>query len=172
MSNVKRAALISLILFGVLALIVACGTTGEIPGLDVPDDDAEIYQVFSAVIDHSLTDEVSKGLITVSDTTYINGSKPFRLERRLSINREYELVNETTLRSDFDSLTPDTFRKTYPRFTGLFRLKSITFNEKHDRAWVDVEFIMCPTCGFGASADLQKDSGKWRVINWVDHWES
>src|SRR5689334_10630269 len=71
----------------------------EILPVEPPRDD-DVYLVLSAVIEQSITDEVPKLPLSISDSAYLNRTVPLTLERRFSTRREYLLVDERKLRSD------------------------------------------------------------------------
>ena len=158
-----------------LALFASCGKTVVVSDVEIQanvDHDDEVYKVFSAIIVDEWPSPGNPDLVLqISDKTLIDGRRPMTLKSRFLIDKKYELVDGQMLLADLESLDPKSFRSKYPHYAGLLSFNSVTFNEKFDKATVGVDYY-CPLCGFGATFDLEKDTGEWRVVTRVTGWES
>ena len=64
------------------------------------------------------------------------------------------------------------FSKKYPDSSGMIEFSSIGFNSKKTQAFVHLDFIYCPLCGFGSSLLLEKIDGNWKVVKNYEGWVS
>lgn len=64
------------------------------------------------------------------------------------------------------------FSKKYPNSSGMIEFSAIGFNSEKTQAFVHVDFIYCPLCGFGSSLFLEKIDGNWKVIKNYEGWVS
>ena len=154
----------------ILASFFGCDSLPDVQQSLPPD--AEIYDVYSAALEDIFGNLPEDHVLNVSNRFTEKGLAPVGLERNFSVSFRYELTDESILQADFDARDPEAFREKYPGFTGLVTLSKVDFNDLHNQATVNLDFTMCPLCGFGETVVLQKQSQKWKVIKRETGWES
>jgi hypothetical protein len=64
------------------------------------------------------------------------------------------------------------FSKKYPDAEGMIEFSAVGFNEEKNQAFVRVDFIYCPLCGFGNSILLEKINDNWKIVKNYGGWVS
>ncbi len=164
-----------------------------------PYEDAEAYEVYSAILPMDWLWKVqwAKSLIIRSETKgykmclrpeaesekiigqaiseYVRlNEKTWLLQRRLSIEKPYELIAYDELRSALKQGWWENFYKQYPNSGGWIELSAVGFNANKTVAVVYMGNHCGSLCGGGGFV-LQKQDGKWAPLKWKEGscaWES
>jgi hypothetical protein len=101
----------------------------------------------------------------ISEYVRLN-EKPWQLQRKLSIEKPYELVDSDELNKTFYKSDEMAFEKRHPKSGGVIALSAVGFNHDKTVAIVFMAHSCGSLCGGGEYYVLQKKDGKWIPLRW------
>jgi hypothetical protein len=156
-----------------------------------PYEEAEAYAVFSAILPMDWPWQVAKAQsLVIRDETkayemclrpdadsetvvgpaiseYVRlNEKPWRLQRRLSIEKSYDLVAYDEIQKSVSNGNWENFYKLHPKSGGWIELSAVGFNADKTVAVVYMGHYCGMLCGGGRFYVLQKKDGKWVPLQW------
>jgi hypothetical protein len=157
-----------------------------------PYEDAEAYEVYSAILPTSWAWQVAKAqsLVIGEETIaykmrlrpdaeseavvgpaiseYVRlNEKTWLLQRSLSIEKPYELVGSDEFKKSVFKGDWESFYKRRPNSGGWIGLSPVGFNADKTVAVVFMTHACGSLCGGGDFYVLQKKGGKWIPLKWV-----
>jgi hypothetical protein len=156
-----------------------------------PYEDADAYEVYSAILPSDWTWGVAKAKMLVirmqtngyemclrpeaeskealreaiSEYVKLN-EKPWLLQTRFSIEKPYDLISFNELKSLVKQGGWENFYKRHPNSGGWIELSAVGFNTDKTVAVVYMGHHCGGLCGGGSFHVLQKREGKWRPLEW------
>jgi hypothetical protein len=92
----------------------------------------------------------------------------FSKDLKLTLRTQYEFVDGDMIKREMSKDWPD-----LPNIPGpVLQLSRVGFNETYDQAFLEMEYVACPLCGFGASYYLEKKDGMWKIKEHFGGWIS
>jgi|SRR5262245_37301146 len=154
-------------------------------------EDAEAYEVYSAILPTSWAWQTAKAKsLIISEATitykmclspdaeseavvgpaiseYVRlNEKTWRLQRRLSIEKPYDLIDSDELKKSAFKGDWENFYKQRPNSGGWIGLSAVGFNADKTVAVVFMTHACGSLCGGGDYYVLQKKDGKWIPLQW------
>jgi len=156
-----------------------------------PYEDAEAYEVYSAIIPTGwlwqaqkakslvissetkgyqmcLRPEVdSENIIGQAISEYVKlNEKTWLLQQQLNVEKPYRFITSDDLKSVFEHGDWEKFGKQYPDSGGWIELSAVGFNTDKTVAVVYMGHHCGMLCGGGGFHVLQKKDGKWEPLKW------
>lgn len=141
----------------------ATSTENDVFGLYEGDLDTQILnlkKIFSSADEEVLRSFLSKH----------QEPAKFSLENELVLTRPYKLLDgeevEEELRKPVLGGEPN-------KLPGpILKLSRVGFNSSYDKAFLRLDYVYCPLCGFGTTYLLEKKDGKWTIKEQYTGWMS
>jgi len=99
---------------------------------------------------------------------YLKTASPIKLESKLDLAAPYTLIDENEL----ERIDEEVQFFTKYSAGGMIKFSRVGFNSSRNQAFVEVEFLYCPLCGFGDKILLEKEFGIWIVKERFGGWIS
>ncbi|MBX3243726.1 MAG: hypothetical protein KF685_04660 [Acidobacteria bacterium] len=94
----------------------------------------------------------------------------FSLETKLELTKPYEFLDGDQVA---DELKKPVLGGSPNKLPGsIIILSRVGFNSRYDKAFLKLEHVACPLCGFGAAYVLDKKDGKWAIKEKFIVWQS
>src|SRR5262249_49954198 len=109
----------------------------------------------------------SEAMVGPAISEYVRlNEQAWRLQRRLSIDKPYELVTSDEFQKSAFKGDWENFYKQHPKSGGWIELSAVGFNADKTVAVVFMAHYCGNLCGGGRYYVLQKKDGKWTSLNW------
>jgi hypothetical protein len=169
-----------------VALITSLLTAEQHSAAAPPYEDSDAYEIYSLLLpdeqyygsakgtlvlqqetlasakldDNCLTPEAAREFKEATDD-YRRHGEPLSLQRRLNIDKPYELVPTDTIRTLINVYNWDEFYKRYPGSGGIIMMSAVGFDRQRTLAIVYTWSACNNQCGSGSFNLFKKTQGKW-----------
>lgn len=87
-----------------------------------------------------------------------------------TLGEKHQFVDGIQVEKELAKSVLSTAQSTLPG--PILRLSVIGYNSSFDEAFLNIEYVACPLCGFGTNYQLEKVNGKWKIKKRFGEWIS